>query len=57
MIKRKTFDLDQVGWLDYVGELDAMYVHGHTALDFPQHHGKFNVTVAEAMGGPRADAV
>lgn len=27
------------GWLDYEGELDAMVVHGHTALEFPIHHG------------------
>lgn len=27
------------GWLDYDGALDAMVVHGHTAVDFPIHHG------------------
>ena len=26
------------GWLDYEGPLEYMYVHGHTALDFPKHH-------------------
>lgn len=25
-------------WLDYDGPLPHMIVHGHTALDFPQHH-------------------
>ncbi len=27
------------GWLEYEGPLDHMVVHGHTALDFPVHHG------------------
>jgi serine/threonine protein phosphatase 1 len=27
------------GWLDNTDQHDFMFVHGHTALDFPQHHG------------------
>ncbi|MEL6957508.1 MAG: metallophosphoesterase [Pseudomonadota bacterium] len=27
------------GWLDHEGPLNPPVVHGHTAIDFPQHHG------------------
>lgn len=27
------------GWIDHEGAHDQMVVHGHTALEFPQHHG------------------
>jgi len=41
------------GWLDYDGELDAIYVHGHTALDFPQHHGnRINLDGGAGYGRP-----
>jgi serine/threonine protein phosphatase 1 len=41
------------GWLDYDGPLDRMYVHGHTALDFPQHHGnRINLDGGAGFGRP-----
>ena len=41
------------GWLDYGGDLDAMYVHGHTARDFPQHHGnRINIDGGVGYGRP-----
>ncbi len=46
------------GWLDYTGPLDAMYVHGHTALDFPQHHGnRINLDGGAGRGRPLVPAV
>jgi serine/threonine protein phosphatase 1 len=27
------------GWLDFKGSLSKLVVHGHTALEHPQHHG------------------
>lgn len=41
------------GWLDYTGPLDKMYVHGHTALDFPQHHGN-RINIDGGAGRGRA---
>lgn len=39
------------GWLEFEGPLDKMYVHGHTALDFPQHHGnRINIDGGAAYG-------
>lgn len=41
------------GWLDHEGPLDRMYVHGHTALDFPEHHGnRINLDGGCAYGRP-----
>lgn len=41
------------GWLDHEDPLDAMYVHGHTALDFPQHHGnRINIDAGAGYGRP-----
>ncbi|MCF2871657.1 metallophosphoesterase [Octadecabacter sp. G9-8] len=46
------------GWLDYTADLDAMYVHGHTALDFPQHHGnRINLDGGAGYGRPLVPAV
>ena len=41
------------GWLDHDGPLDRMYIHGHTALEFPQHHGnRINIDGGAAYGRP-----
>ncbi len=46
------------GWIDYDGPLDSTYVHGHTALDFPQHHGKrINLDGGAGYGRPLVPAV
>lgn len=39
------------GWLDFEDPLDKIYVHGHTALDFPKHHGnRINIDGGAAYG-------
>lgn len=41
------------GWLDHTAPLDFMFVHGHTALDFPQHHGnRINIDGGAGYGRP-----
>lgn len=40
-------------WLDYDARLDHLYVHGHTALDFPQHHGN-RINIDGGAGHGRA---
>ncbi|WP_281981431.1 metallophosphoesterase [Thalassorhabdomicrobium marinisediminis] len=41
------------GWLDYDGPLDHRVVHGHTALDFPAHHGnRINTDGGAGYGRP-----
>lgn len=40
-------------WLDHEGALDVLYVHGHTALDFPKHHGnRINLDGGAGYGRP-----
>lgn len=46
------------GWLDHDGPLDKMYVHGHTALSFPKHHGnRINLDGGAGRGGTLVPAV
>ena len=46
------------GWLDYEGPLDQMVVHGHTALDFPVHHGnRINLDAGAGRGRTLVPAV
>lgn len=46
------------GWLDYHGALDFMYVHGHTALDFPKHHrNRINIDGGAGYGRPLVPCV
>jgi serine/threonine protein phosphatase 1 len=41
------------GWLDHTDQLDAVYVHGHTALEFPKHHGnRINIDGGAGYGRP-----
>ncbi len=41
------------GWLDHQEPLDSLFVHGHTALDFPQHHGnRINIDGGAGFGRP-----
>jgi len=41
------------GWLDYTGPLRTLVVHGHTALDRPQHHGnRVNLDGGAGYGRP-----
>lgn len=41
------------GWLDFDGPLDRTYVHGHTALEFPHHHGnRINIDGGAGYGRP-----
>lgn len=41
------------GWLTYTGLLRALVVHGHTALEYPQHHGnRVNLDGGAGYGRP-----
>lgn len=41
------------GWLDFTGPLRHLVVHGHTALDTPQHHGnRVNLDGGAGYGRP-----
>jgi serine/threonine protein phosphatase 1 len=41
------------GWLDHTAPHKHMYVHGHTALEFPQHHGnRINIDGGAGYGRP-----
>ena len=41
------------GWLDDCTPHEFMFVHGHTALEFPQHHGnRINIDGGAAFGRP-----
>lgn len=45
------------GWLDHEDPHDFMFVHGHTALDFPQHHGnRINLDGGAGYGRPLVPA-
>lgn len=46
------------GWLDHADPHEVMYVHGHTALDAPQHHGnRINLDGGAGYGRPLVPAV
>lgn len=46
------------GWIDNMQAHDRMVVHGHTALDFPQHHGnRINLDGGAGYGRPLVPAV
>ena len=46
------------GWLDYTGPLPQPVVHGHTALDFPCHHGnRINLDGGAGLGRTLVPAV
>ena len=41
------------GFLDYTEPHEALIIHGHTALDAPQHYGnRVNIDSGAAYGGP-----
>ena len=41
------------GWLDHRGALPSLVIHGHTALDTPQHHGnRVNLDGGAGYGRP-----
>jgi serine/threonine protein phosphatase 1 len=41
------------GFLDFTGDLGALIVHGHTAIDTPTHYGnRVNIDSSAAYGGP-----
>lgn len=43
----------RTGWLDHTAPHDVMFVHGHTALEFPQHHGnRINIDAGAGYGRP-----
>ncbi len=46
------------GWLDSTVKHDKLVVHGHTALDYPQHHGnRINLDGGAGYGRPLIPAV
>lgn len=46
------------GWLDYEGDLDYMVVHGHTAIDAPEHYGnRINLDAGAGRGRTLVPAV